>query len=182
MIRFAIVWASLLALSAVGCSSGDGASGDAGLDGGDTDADTDADTDVDTDADSDADTDADSDADTDADSDADADGGPLGACDNTADLAGIGSTNMMEVLYACNLGCLSSPEDDCALLCVSGDAEVTEGCAICYLELGSCTTLSCASECSEDPLAEACQLCAEASCGGAFEECAGIAFEDAGMW
>lgn len=100
-----------------------------------------------------------------------------GACTNPTDLGIIedtGAEGMSAVIGNCTLPCFGNPDvSGCVGECVSGETGLSGSCSACFGDVGACTLTACIFECI-DPSNPACQECVAASCGAAFEECAGI--------
>jgi hypothetical protein len=106
------------------------------------------------------------------------DGGSGGACDNPGDFAALGDPELdtEAEIGGCALSCaLTGPE--CSVPCVEEGLGVSNGCAVCFGDVISCTVANCAFQCL-DSSSTACRTCQETSCFPAFTECAGISLPE----
>lgn len=106
------------------------------------------------------------------------DGGSGGACDNPGDFAALGAPGLdtEAEIGACALRCaLTGPE--CSVPCVEEGLGVSNGCAVCFGDVISCTVANCALQCL-DSASAGCRTCQETSCFPAFTECAGISLPE----
>jgi hypothetical protein len=120
---------------------------------------------------------------TDTDTGSDTDTGAVDACNNTDDLAIIGTTDMATALNGCIVGCTSDPDPaGCTGDCVATDTGVSTACGSCYGDIGVCIVANCLTDCLADPTSVACIDCTDTNCGAAYEVCSGVAFADSGLY
>jgi hypothetical protein len=97
-----------------------------------------------------------------------------GACTNAADQQALAEAEaaLQDAIGGCVFSCLGQPQV-CVEECVQETAAISDGCAVCFGTLVTCTVMNCAAACF-DPAGAACAECRAANCNAAFVECAGI--------
>jgi len=97
-----------------------------------------------------------------------------GACTNAADQQALADAAdaLQDAIGGCVFSCLGQPQV-CVEECVQETAAISDGCAVCFGTLVTCTVMNCAAQCF-DPAGAACAECRATNCNAAFVECAGI--------
>ena len=102
--------------------------------------------------------------------------GAGGACQNATDCPKVESGEARMTSQTCGLGC--QQDDDpatCAVGCIVREAEISQGCAVCYATLVGCASENCLAQCAADPASAACNQCqVDSGCRGNFDSCSGL--------
>jgi len=103
--------------------------------------------------------------------------GPSGSCMNDADLGIIMemAEGLFDKLPMCAMECMDMPESDCATPCVQEQTGLSQDCAQCYAEFGTCTMTNCFPACMESFGTPQCGECLEeAGCDTDLQVCGGF--------
>jgi len=116
------------------------------------------------------------DTDSDSETDSETDSDPVDACDNTADLAIIGSVDVETAAINCGMTCIAEPDlSACTADCLQSSPGLSADCSECYGDLVECAVTNCFSECTADPTSIACTSCQDtAGCTATFDACSGL--------
>lgn len=94
-----------------------------------------------------------------------------GACDNTADLSALASSDPSKTISGCVTSCIS-PGPGCNS-CLSKGLGTSAPCTGCFAGIVDCTIKNCALNCIS-PTSKACTDCQNQKCFPAFVACAGV--------
>jgi|GEM_PF-6325755 len=103
-------------------------------------------------------------------------GGGAGACNNSADLAIIGSADVQGASRNCGFTCISNPNfRQCVRDCLVDATHLSTECADCYAGIAECTKDHCMLQCATNPDSTTCRQCLQdAGCIDAFLNCSGL--------
>ncbi|NUN12590.1 MAG: hypothetical protein HUU55_03020 [Myxococcales bacterium] len=101
-----------------------------------------------------------------------------GKCINEADLASLGSVNIVSSLTVCATQCVFNPNPTaCAANCFSNTVGTSANCTGCFSSALSCGTTLCFNACLGGLTSQTCKNClTNQGCAANFETCAGIPF------
>jgi hypothetical protein len=99
-----------------------------------------------------------------------------GACQNDTDCVVVENGEARTTAQTCGLGCQQDPDPGmCAVGCIVGEIDISQGCAACYAALVGCASQNCLAECGADPASDECNDCqVDSGCRGNFDTCSGL--------